>query len=166
MTGTPVRLDLSTPTRGPRGKPPQHFVDLTPEERVRMEQVLADTFASLPPPPPGALLVGVAGTVTTLYAVRHGVEPYDAERVHGGSLTLAELSQLTDTFWRLPLAERRALPGLQPKRADVILAGACVVASVMDALGADRLTVSDRGLRHGVLATRFGVTQTASEVSR
>jgi 23S rRNA (adenine2503-C2)-methyltransferase len=34
MTGTPVRLDLSSPTRGPRGKPPKHFVDLTPEQRV------------------------------------------------------------------------------------------------------------------------------------
>ncbi|WP_029289339.1 23S rRNA (adenine(2503)-C(2))-methyltransferase RlmN [Cellulomonas sp. HZM] len=34
MTGTPVRLDLSSPTRGPRGKPPKHFVDLTPAERV------------------------------------------------------------------------------------------------------------------------------------
>jgi exopolyphosphatase / guanosine-5'-triphosphate,3'-diphosphate pyrophosphatase len=47
----------------------------------------------------------------------------------------------------------------------VILAGACVVASVMDALGAERLTVSDRGLRHGVLATRFGVTRPPTEVS-
>jgi 23S rRNA (adenine2503-C2)-methyltransferase len=34
MTGTPVRLDLSSPSRGPRGKPPKHFVDLTPEQRV------------------------------------------------------------------------------------------------------------------------------------
>ncbi|MBO3084430.1 23S rRNA (adenine(2503)-C(2))-methyltransferase RlmN [Cellulomonas fengjieae] len=34
MTGTPVRLDLSSPTRGPRGKPPKHFVDLTPEQRI------------------------------------------------------------------------------------------------------------------------------------
>ena len=62
-----------------------------------------------------------------------------------------------------PAAERRAIPGLQPKRADVILAGACVVRTVMDALGADRLTVSDRGLRHGLLGERFGVTQTATE---
>jgi exopolyphosphatase/guanosine-5'-triphosphate,3'-diphosphate pyrophosphatase len=58
------------------------------------------------------------------------------------------------------------IPGLQPKRADVILAGACIVASAMDALGVDRLTVSDRGLRHGVLATRFDVTLAATEVSR
>ena len=51
---------------------------------------------------------------------------------------------------------RRQIVGLQPKRADVILAGACVVRTVMDKLGQDALSVSDRGLRHGVLLDRFG----------
>ena len=46
--------------------------------------------------------------------------------------------------------------GLQPKRADVILAGACIVRTVMDKLRQNSLTVSDRGLRHGLLAERFG----------
>ena len=46
--------------------------------------------------------------------------------------------------------------GLQPKRADVILAGACIVRTVLDTLGQASLTVSDRGLRHGVLLERFG----------
>ncbi len=40
MTGTPVRLDLSSPSRGPRGKPPRHFVDLTPPERAAAVQAL------------------------------------------------------------------------------------------------------------------------------
>ena len=48
-----------------------------------------------------------------------------------------------------------AIVGLQPKRAEVILAGACIVRTIMDKLGKDRFTVSDRGLRHGVLAERF-----------
>jgi exopolyphosphatase / guanosine-5'-triphosphate,3'-diphosphate pyrophosphatase len=128
----------------------------TREERERMELLLQDTFRALPPPPAGALLVGVAGTVTTLYAVQHGIEPYDAGRVHGGSLTLAELSQLTDTFWRLPLAERRALPGLQPKRADVVPAGSLILLTALRALGLESVRVSDRGLRWGLLAHRFG----------
>lgn len=49
---------------------------------------------------------------------------------------------------------RRAYRRLQLKRA-VILAGACIVRTVMEKLGAI-FTVSDRGLRHGVLAERFG----------
>jgi exopolyphosphatase/guanosine-5'-triphosphate,3'-diphosphate pyrophosphatase len=44
---------------------------------------------------------------------------------------------------------------LQPKRADVILAGVCVVKTVMDKLQKDRLSVSDSGLRHGLLIERF-----------
>ena len=51
---------------------------------------------------------------------------------------------------------RRAIVGLQPKRAEVILAGACIVRTVMEKLGQRAVTVSDRGLRHGVLAERFG----------
>ena len=51
---------------------------------------------------------------------------------------------------------RRSIVGLQPKRADVILAGACIVRTVMEKLGQDTVTVSDRGLRHGLLIDRFG----------
>ena len=51
---------------------------------------------------------------------------------------------------------RRTIVGLQPKRADVILAGACIVRTVMEKLGQDTVTVSDRGLRHGLLIDRFG----------
>jgi exopolyphosphatase/guanosine-5'-triphosphate,3'-diphosphate pyrophosphatase len=51
---------------------------------------------------------------------------------------------------------RRLIVGLQPKRAEVILAGACIVRTVMDKLGQPTLTVSDRGLRHGLLIDRFG----------
>ncbi len=52
--------------------------------------------------------------------------------------------------------ERRAIVGLQPNRAEVILAGACIVRTVLAKLGRDALTVSDRGLRHGVALERFG----------
>jgi exopolyphosphatase / guanosine-5'-triphosphate,3'-diphosphate pyrophosphatase len=45
---------------------------------------------------------------------------------------------------------------LQPARAEVILAGACIVRTIMDKLGCEAVTVSDRGLRHGVLVERFG----------
>ena len=127
-----------------------------PEERAQMEALLAQTFSALPPPPAGASLVGVAGTVTTLYAVQHRVEPYDAERVHAGTLSLAELERLTDLLWRLPLPERRALPGLQPKRADVVPAGSLILLCAVRALGLQSLRVSDRGLRWGLLAHRFG----------
>jgi exopolyphosphatase/guanosine-5'-triphosphate,3'-diphosphate pyrophosphatase len=52
--------------------------------------------------------------------------------------------------------ERRAIVGLQPKRAEIILAGACIVRTVMTKLGRESLIVSDRGLRHRLLVERFG----------
>ena len=70
-------------------------------------------------------------------------------------LDLAEIDRQIELY-RHATPTARAIVGLQPKRADVILAGACIVRTVMDMLGCESLTVSDRGLRHGVLAERFG----------
>jgi exopolyphosphatase/guanosine-5'-triphosphate,3'-diphosphate pyrophosphatase len=128
------------------------------EDRARVEAHLRETFSSLPPCPPGAQLVGIAGTVTTLFTVRHAIDPYDAQRVHGGTLSLAELDALVDTLCRKPLAERQKLPGLQPKRADVIPAGALILRECLRALRLDNCLVSDRGLRWGLLAHRFGAS--------
>jgi exopolyphosphatase/guanosine-5'-triphosphate,3'-diphosphate pyrophosphatase len=70
-------------------------------------------------------------------------------------LTRKEVERQIALYARLDAAGRRAIPGLQPGRAEVILAGALVVLTLMDKLGQDRLSVSDRGLRHGVLLERF-----------
>jgi exopolyphosphatase/guanosine-5'-triphosphate,3'-diphosphate pyrophosphatase len=133
---------------------------LTAEERGRVEKLLRETFSAMPPPPPTAELVGVAGTVTTLYALQNRIEPYDAERVHGGTLTRMQLEQLVDKLCGLPLAERRTLPGLQPKRADVIPAGAMILLEALRALDLHQCRVSDRGLRWGLMAHRFGAPRT------
>lgn len=106
-------------------------------------------------PAPDAL-VGMGGTITNLTAVKLGLATYDPDRVQGATLERAEVDAQIERFGDLGTEERRAVVGLQPKRADVILAGACIVRTVMDLLGRDRLEVSDRGLRHGLLAERFG----------
>jgi exopolyphosphatase/guanosine-5'-triphosphate,3'-diphosphate pyrophosphatase len=100
-------------------------------------------------------LVGVAGTVTTLAAVRDGLVTYDAERVHGSTLRLEEVDALLARLAALTVAERQALPGMEPKRADVIVAGAAIVSAAARALDYEELTVSDRGVRWGLLYDRF-----------
>jgi exopolyphosphatase/guanosine-5'-triphosphate,3'-diphosphate pyrophosphatase len=102
----------------------------------------------------GGRLVGVAGTVTTLAAVAQALPAYDAERVHGSELSLAEVERLAASLAALTVKARAALPGMEPKRADVILAGALVVAEAMRAARFERLTVSDRGVRWGLLYDR------------
>jgi exopolyphosphatase / guanosine-5'-triphosphate,3'-diphosphate pyrophosphatase len=101
-------------------------------------------------------LVGMGGAITNLTAVSLALHPYDPERVQGAVLERSEIDRQIELYRTTGTEERRSIVGLQPKRAEVILAGACIVRTVMDKLGVDRLTVSDRGLRHGVLAERFG----------
>ncbi|MFT3770094.1 MAG: Ppx/GppA phosphatase family protein [Minicystis sp.] len=97
-----------------------------------------------------ARVVGVAGTVTTLAAHALGVAPYDAARVHGARLDAATVAQVTADLARLTLAQRRGLPAIDPKRADVIVAGAAIVAELLAWAGASELCVSDRGVRWGL----------------
>lgn len=126
------------------------------EQQRNVRELLAKSFSALPSPPPRAQFVGVAGTVTTLFAVHHAVEPYDVKRVHGGKLSLAEVRAVVKTLCTTPLESRRKLPGLQPKRADVIPAGALIMLVAMEQLGVEEITVSDRGVRWGLIAHKFG----------
>jgi exopolyphosphatase / guanosine-5'-triphosphate,3'-diphosphate pyrophosphatase len=105
--------------------------------------------------PPDAL-AAMGGAVTNLAAVRHGLANYDPEVVQGTVLDRTEIDRQIELYRTQDADARRRIVGLQPKRAEVILAGACIVRTVMDKLGKPQLTVSDRGLRHGVLAERFG----------
>jgi exopolyphosphatase/guanosine-5'-triphosphate,3'-diphosphate pyrophosphatase len=67
-----------------------------------------------------------------------------------------ELEALLGRLAALTTAARAGLPGMEPKRADVIVAGAILVATAMELGGFDALTVSDRGVRWGLLHDRFG----------
>jgi exopolyphosphatase/guanosine-5'-triphosphate,3'-diphosphate pyrophosphatase len=101
-------------------------------------------------------VVGMGGTVTNLAAVAHGLAEYDPERIHGTVIDTGELDRQIERYRTRDADARREIVGLQPKRADVILGGACIVRAILTKLGVDALIVSDRGVRHGVFADRFG----------
>lgn len=105
-------------------------------------------------------LIGVGGTVTTLAAMAQQLVPYDPDRVHGFGVTAAEVARLLETMCRLPLGARRRLPGLQPERADVIIAGALVVRRVLASLGCDTLTASETDLLWALVAAPPGAPGT------
>ena len=106
-------------------------------------------------PAPDAL-VGMGGAITNIAAVKLGLKTYDPDIVQGTVLDRAEIDLQIELYRSRNTVERRAIVGLQPKRAEVILAGACIVRTVMDKLRQDMVRVSDRGLRHGLLVERFG----------
>ncbi len=97
-----------------------------------------------------AQLVGMGGTVTSMGAVRHMMDKYKPEIIQGSALTKLDVEEQLAAYAKRTVEERRAIPGLQPKRADVILTGACILKVIMERLNASQLTISDRGLRHGL----------------
>ena len=107
-------------------------------------------------------LVAMGGAVTNLTAVSYAMAKYDPDTIQGTVLTRNEIDRQIEQYRTTPLDKRAAIVGLQPKRADVILAGACIVRTVMELLGKHELTVSDRGLRHGLLVERFGSSHVAN----
>jgi exopolyphosphatase/guanosine-5'-triphosphate,3'-diphosphate pyrophosphatase len=120
------------------------------DELARVRADIEGALATAPKPDGAATLVGVAGTVTTLASIALELDVYDSARVHGARLTRATVSALAASLARLPLADRRALTGLDPRRADVIVVGAAIVDAVMAWRAQDELVVSDRGVRFGL----------------
>jgi exopolyphosphatase / guanosine-5'-triphosphate,3'-diphosphate pyrophosphatase len=106
-------------------------------------------------PRPDAL-VAMGGAVTNITAVKLALASYDADLVHGAVLDQTEIDRQIELYRSRDAESRRLIVGLQPKRAEVILAGACIVRTVMEKLGRQTLTVSDRGIRHALLLDRFG----------
>jgi exopolyphosphatase/guanosine-5'-triphosphate,3'-diphosphate pyrophosphatase len=96
-------------------------------------------------------LVGIAGTFTTLAAVEKRLIRYSHGDVHGSSLTLDEVRRQVGLFQEKSVAERKKIVGMDPKRADVIFAGACLIERIMGFFHADRVIVSDQGVRYGLL---------------
>ena len=115
--------------------------------QARVEGVLASPAL----PETADTVIGVAGSVTTLMATALGQSTYDGTTVHGNRLTDGMLADFQGRILGLDAAGRRALFPVAPKRADFLLAGATVLRGVLAVCGADRMVVSDRGLRYGVL---------------
>lgn len=95
-------------------------------------------------------LVVCGGTVTTMVAVKKALDPYDPSQVHLATLSAADVQGIQDQLAALSVEKRAALPGIQPKRAPVILGGVCAVAELMAQTGFDQLTVSESDLLFGL----------------
>lgn len=96
-------------------------------------------------------LVGIAATVTTLTAMEKKLARYVPAEVHGATLPLAAVRRQIAVLERASIANRRAIAGLDPRRADVIFAGACLLERIMIRAGAECVIVSDQGVRFGLL---------------
>ncbi len=124
-----------------------------------MTAEIRDALGAVPwPTSTEAVLVGTAGTVTTLAAMAQALVSYDPARVHGFSLDCGTLASQVERLRAATQAEREHMAGLDPRRADVILAGACILLETARRAGASQVIVSDRGIRWGLLYERLSET--------
>lgn len=115
----------------------------------RWVQVAVERFRFEPDP---HAVVGVAGSVTTLATMVLGLQTYESARIHGSTLTRADLMSIVERLMPATPEQRRALVPAAPDRAPYLLAAAIVLDEVLAHAGHDELLVSDRGLRFGLLA--------------
>jgi len=120
------------------------------EDTAAIAASAREAFAKLPAIAPGTVPVGVAGTMTTLAAVELGLVPYDGARVHGHTMTKGALEEVVARLSALDVEARRKVAGMEPKRADVIVAGGHIALALLAHWGADAVRVSDRGVRWGL----------------
>jgi exopolyphosphatase / guanosine-5'-triphosphate,3'-diphosphate pyrophosphatase len=93
--------------------------------------------------------IGVAGTVTTLAALDLGLPEYDPAHIHGHRIPADSIELQLHRLAALPLAERQQVPGLEPARAPVIVAGAAIVDEVLAHFRLGEIEASEHDLLHG-----------------
>jgi exopolyphosphatase / guanosine-5'-triphosphate,3'-diphosphate pyrophosphatase len=96
-----------------------------------------------------AAAIGVAGTITTIAALDLGLAEYDAERVHGHSISRGGVIEQLDRLASLPLERRREVPALEPERAPVIVAGVVILREALEYFGLDAVEASERDILDG-----------------
>ncbi|MEU8620226.1 Ppx/GppA phosphatase family protein [Streptomyces sp. NPDC048623] len=95
-------------------------------------------------------LVGLAGSVTTVAAIALGLPEYDSERVHHSRISRAQVDEVVARLLGSTHDERAAIPVIHPGRVDVIVAGALVLAEIMERTGAAEVVVSEHDILDGI----------------
>jgi exopolyphosphatase/guanosine-5'-triphosphate,3'-diphosphate pyrophosphatase len=109
-----------------------------------------------------SFFTGVGGTITTLASVYLANLAGTAEKsltggVSGTILAVSEVDRQIELYVSMSVMERTGIAGLDPKRSDIILSGACIVRELLAFAEADSITVLDRGLRYGLMEKLFGL---------
>lgn len=97
-----------------------------------------------------ASMIGLAGTVTTVSAIAHGLSDYDPAFLHGSVITSAQIDEVVERLLVMPRVERAAIPVMHPGRVDVIAGGGLVLQEVLARTGLDRVVVSETDILDGI----------------
>lgn len=100
-------------------------------------------------------MISLAGTATTLSAIKQELAVYDGSRVHNSCLTGSDLADLLEMLAELPLRERMKVVGLDPGRAPVIVAGTLILETLLGMAGLDSTVVSEHDILYGILLDTY-----------
>jgi exopolyphosphatase / guanosine-5'-triphosphate,3'-diphosphate pyrophosphatase len=126
----------------------ERFLGSDPPAGAELSEAAAHVRSLLPTLDARAA-IGVAGTVTTLATLDRGDAEYDPERTHGHRIPRASVERELERLAALTLEERLRVPGIEPGRAPVIIAGIVVLREIMDAYRLEEIEVSERDILHG-----------------
>ncbi|WP_430884749.1 Ppx/GppA family phosphatase [Fusibacter sp. JL216-2] len=99
--------------------------------------------------------IGIGGTATTLGAIELEMETYDRYKIQNTAVTGKDIQNMNERLRKLNLEDRKQIKGLQPKRADIILAGSMVIDHILDTLQIDAMHISDFDNLEGCLMERL-----------
>lgn len=122
--------------------------------------------------PPGGLMIGTGGTFTSLarLSILRGAHQAAGGRfpfaLRGYEMSRSEVDELLDWLRRMSTDERRMVPGISAQRAEIIVAGLCVIERLMSRLGIGTLRIHDGGIRDGLLAEMIDELELQSETVR
>ena len=102
-------------------------------------------------------IIGIGGTATTFASIRHGLAKYDRKKVHGTILKTDYIDFLNTRFKQSKVDDRKAIVGLDPKRADIIYAGGEILSHILHAIGAETIEISDYDNLEGYLYKKLSL---------
>jgi exopolyphosphatase/guanosine-5'-triphosphate,3'-diphosphate pyrophosphatase len=129
------------------------FPDEVAAARVVVEDELRVAQRTLPDLVPDSLLIGLAGTVSTLTCLVHEVAEYDRSRIHHSVLERADVEAWLDILAGEDVHARLSHLGMDEGREDVIVGGTIVLAAIMSVFERDRCLVSEDDILDGLAAS-------------
>jgi exopolyphosphatase / guanosine-5'-triphosphate,3'-diphosphate pyrophosphatase len=120
--------------------------------RASVKEEVTGAMEGLPPLGPDSILVGLAGTVSTLASLERGITVYDRARIHHAVLAQDDVERWLDVLSAEDARARLAHPGMVEGREDVIVGGVLILATIMESFGRETCLVSEDDILDGLAA--------------
>ncbi|MBI4653808.1 MAG: Ppx/GppA family phosphatase [Nitrospirae bacterium] len=107
------------------------------------------------------VFIGTAGTITTLAAMVQGLGGFEREKIHNYRMSIDSIKEIFSDISTASAKEKAKYPALEPARFDIIVPGTLILIKIMEILGFKEITVSDYGLREGILLELYNKSNKA-----